>query len=165
MGKQKEFNIRGIRDQDIPWIKELMINQWGEERVAVHGDLYIPHELPGFIAINPPGEPIGLVTFFIDSGECEIVTLNSLEQNSGVGSALLSEVIKTAETAGCNRLYLITTNDNITAIEFYQKRGFVLVAIHRGAVDRARNIKPSIPMVSPAGILIKDEIELELSLT
>ena len=164
MGKQKEFIIREVQDQDISWIKDLTINQWGDELVAVHGDLYIPHDLSGFIAVNPSGEPIGLVTFIIDSGECEIVTLNSLETDRGVGTSLLSEVIKVAEGAECKRVSLTTTNDNIKALGFYQKRGFALVAIHRGAVDRARTVKPSIPLVSPAGIPIKDEIELELSL-
>lgn len=164
MGKQKEFIIREVQDKDLSWIKDLTIKQWGDELVAVHGDAYIPHKLSGFIAIKSSGEPIGLVTFIIDKKECEIVTLNSIEPNNGVGSALLSEVTKTAETAGCNRLYLTTTNDNIKALEFYQKRGFILVAVHRGAVDQARTIKPSIPLVSPAGIPIKDEIELEFKL-
>lgn len=165
MGKQKKFSIREIRDQDISWIRNLMIEQWGDELVVVHGDIYIPHELPGFIAIKPSGELIGLVTYVIGNEDCEIVTLNSIDKVSGVGSALLSEVINTAEGADCKRIHLTTTNDNIKALEFYKKRGFVLVAIHEGAVSKARKIKPSIPLVSPDGIPIKDEIELELSLS
>ena len=98
----------------------------------------------------------------MDSGE---LVFSLGETDRGVGTSLLSEVIKVAEGAGCKRVCLTTTNDNIKALEFYQNRGFALVAIHRGAVDRARTIKPSIPRVSPAGIPIKDEIELELSLT
>ena len=143
MGKQKKFNIRGVQDQDLSWIKDLTIKQWGDELIVVHDDLYIPHDLSGFIAINPSGEPIGLVTFIIDSGECEIVTLNSLETDRGVGTSLLSEVIKVAEGAECKRVCVTTTNDNIQALGFYQRRGFVLVEIRQGAVNQARNIKPA----------------------
>ncbi len=165
MGKKNKHNIREIQDQDISWIKDLMINQWGDETIAVHGNLYIPHELSGFIAIRPSGEPIGLVTYSIDNEECEIITLNSLEMDSGVGTSLLLKVKSIAEDAECKRICLTTTNDNLRALEYYQKRGFNLVAIHREAVNKTRKIKPTIPLVSPDGIPIQDEIELELLLS
>ena len=163
MGKKNKQNIREIRDQDISWIKDLMINQWGDETIEVHDNLYIPHELSGFIAISPSGEPVGLVTYLIDNEECEIVTLNSLEIDSGVGTALLLKVKNIAEDAGCKRICLTTTNDNLQALEYYHKRGFNLVAIYREAVNKVRKIKPTIPLVSPDGIPIQDEIELLLS--
>jgi hypothetical protein len=59
---------------------------------------------------------------------------------------------------------LITTNDNLHAIGFYQKRGFQMAAIHRGAVNEARKLKPSIPMIGAHGIPMRDEIELEMVL-
>jgi hypothetical protein len=60
---------------------------------------------------------------------------------------------------------LITTNDNIDAIRFYQRRGMRLVAVHRDAVDDARRAKPSIPMIGEYGIPIHDELEFELQLS
>jgi len=30
------------------------------------------------------------------------------------------------------RVFLITTNDNLHALDFYQRRGFELVAVHCG---------------------------------
>jgi hypothetical protein len=39
-----------------------------------------------------------------------------------------------------------------------------IVAVHKGAVDRARLLKASIPVVSDDGIELRDEIELELDL-
>jgi hypothetical protein len=59
---------------------------------------------------------------------------------------------------------LITTNDNLHAIKFYEKQGFRIIAVHRGAVDRARVLKPSIPLVAENGIELHDELELELIL-
>lgn len=58
-------------------------------------------------------------------------------------------------------MWLITTNDNTVALRFYQKRGFVLAAIHRNALEESRRLKPSIPLVGIDGIPIRDETELE----
>ena len=59
---------------------------------------------------------------------------------------------------------MITTNDNLNALRFYQKRGFELVAVHPHAVDEARRIKLEIPMLGEDEIPIRDEIELEMLL-
>jgi hypothetical protein len=56
----------------------------------------------------------------------------------------------------------VTTNDNVDALRFYQRRGFRLRAVRPGAVDDARRtLKPEIPAVGEQGIPIRDEIELE----
>jgi RimJ/RimL family protein N-acetyltransferase len=73
-------------------------------------------------------------------------------------------VKEVARQHGCQRVWLITTNDNLNALRFYQKRGFELVAVHRRAIDEARKIKPEIPLIGEYGIPIRDEIELEIAL-
>jgi ribosomal protein S18 acetylase RimI-like enzyme len=60
---------------------------------------------------------------------------------------------------------LLTTNDNLHALRFYQRRGFRLAALYPGALAEARKLKPSIPETGYHGIPIRDEIELEMSLT
>lgn len=67
-----------------------------------------------------------------------------------------------APAQGCKRLFLSTTNDNLEALAFYQKRGFRLIRVCPNAVDEARRLKPSIPLVAGNGIAIRDELELEL---
>lgn len=63
---------------------------------------------------------------------------------------------------GCIRLWVIATNDNVDALRFYQRRGFCLVAVHRGAIDRSStDLKPEIPVVGAYGIPLRDEIKLE----
>jgi hypothetical protein len=64
--------------------------------------------------------------------------------------------------ANCKRL--ITTNDNLNALRFYQKRGLALVAVHRNALEESRRIKPEIPLIGSDGIPLRDEIELEIML-
>ena len=75
---------------------------------------------------------------------------------------MIEEAGQLARRQGYSRLWVITTNDNIDALRFYQRRGFCLVRVYRGAVDRSRaSLKPEIPAVGAYGIPLRDEIELE----
>jgi N-acetylglutamate synthase-like GNAT family acetyltransferase len=107
---------------------------------------------------------VGLVTYRLAEGECELVTINSQRPGAGIGSALLEAVKEAAQKGGCRRLWLITTNDNLEALRFYQLRGFALVAVHRNALEASRRLKPQIPKVGQHGIPLRDELELELVL-
>jgi len=161
-------NIRALTLADRDRVVHHVAEHWGAEIVVVHGTVYCPAGLPGFIA-ETDGEVPGLVTFHIAgdviAGDaCEIVTLDSLRPGQGIGTALIEAVKAAALAAGCRRLWLITTNDNLHALGFYQKRGFRLVAVHPGAVDESRKVKPEIPLIGNDGIPIRDEIELELML-
>jgi N-acetylglutamate synthase-like GNAT family acetyltransferase len=106
-------------------------------------------------------ENVGLITVHIGEKECEITTLDSLDESIGVGTALVEAVENWAREAGIERLWLVTTNDNLEALKFWQKRGYELVSVHRNAIADARRIKPQIPITGLNGITIRDEIELE----
>jgi ribosomal protein S18 acetylase RimI-like enzyme len=119
--------------------------------------------LPGFIAENDGGEWLGYVNYEDRGGNVEVLALEALVQGQGVGAALLARTLVAVRDAGATRLWLLTSNDNIDALRFYQRRGFVLVAVHRDAITHARNtIKPEIGLVGHHGIPLRDEIELEL---
>jgi GNAT superfamily N-acetyltransferase len=149
---------------DREWVRSYISERWGADYVVVHGRVYSPHELPGCLAEDGAGNRVGLATYCVEGPSCELVTLNSDLERAGTGTALLARVIEIAREAGCRRLWLITTNDNMAAIRFYQKRGFRLVAVHRDALDLSRRLKPSIPAVGNDGIPLLDEIEMELNL-
>ncbi len=85
-------------------------------------------------------------------------------EKARIGTALIDAVKDVATMAHCKRLWLITANDNMAALRFYQKRGFLLVAVYRNAVEQSRRLKPEIPLVGIDGIPLRDEIELELLL-
>ena len=159
------FQIRPVDDtpDDRDWVADFVARQWGADTVVVHDTVYHPAALPGFVAWAA-GERIGLVTYHLDGDACEIVTLDSQRPGIGVGTALIGAVQRAAREAGCHRLWVITTNDNLDALRFYQKRGFVLVAVHRNAVERSRRSKPEIPLRGFYGIPLRDEIELEMPL-
>ena len=140
-----------------------MFDQWGSNIVVSRGVIYYPQNLPGFIALHED-KRVGLVTYNIIDESCEIVTLNSTNPSSGIGTALIEAVRDNAIKSACKRLWLITTNDNLNALRFYQKRGFVLVAVHRNALELSRRLKPEIPMIGYHSIPLRDEIELEMIL-
>jgi len=135
----------------------------GGPLIVSRGQLHDASELPAFIAWRG-SERVGLSTYRLEGEACELVSLDSLYPNQGIGTALTVAVADAARRAGCRRLWLITTNDNLPALRFYQRRGFVLAALHVDAVAASRRLKPTIPLLGWAGIPIRDEIELELQL-
>ena len=158
-----ELIIRATQEDDRPFMREFIARRWFGEAVIIHGQFFYPAELPGFIA-QQDNLVSGLITYQIRKPECEIVTLDSLMEGMGIGRQLIDKVKNTAIESGCDRLTVITTNDNLEAIGFYQRRGFRLQAIFPGAVEMARELKPTIPMTGNNGIPIWDEILLEMSL-
>ena len=127
------------------------------------GRAYEPEKLEGFVA-SQDGKLLGALTYRIDGDECEIVTVDSTKEGIGVGSSLIEAVRKKGQALQCRRLWLITTNDNLSALRFYQKRGFRLVAVYPDALEVSRKLKPSIPKIGKDGVPLRDELELEISL-
>ena len=160
----QQMSIQPVDPEDKTWMEEFYLQRWGSQRVVTRGELYIVAELPGFIAWKS-GIRIGLLTYHIADGQVEIITLDSLASNQGVGTALISETLSFARFSNYRRIWLITTNDNTPALRFYQKKGFHIAAIHQDAVEESRKLKPEIPLVGLDGIPIRDEIELQYILT
>lgn len=153
------MQIQVIEDYEI--FKKLIKLNWGSEIIVVHNTVYKPEDLKGFFAYDEDGNVIGMIGHIIKNNECEIVILESFKQNAGIGTALLNKIEEIAKKEGCDRIWLITTNDNLNALGFYQKKGFKIKAVYPGVIDEARKIKPEIPLIADNGIPIRDEIELE----
>ena len=154
--------VRPFREGDREWVRETLRELWGETVVS-RGAVHNPTALPGFVA-EEGGERVGLLTYRIDGADCEVVTIDAFPAGAGGGTALLDAAAAAAREAGCGRVWLITTNDNLRALRFYQRRGFRLVAVHPDALERSRELKPSIPEIGLDGIPLRDELELELTL-
>jgi GNAT superfamily N-acetyltransferase len=156
------MKIREKESKDRSWIERLLNERWGGEgRVIVHGEIFDARTLPALVA----GEQEGLATYQIrkvnDLISAELITLDALAAGRGVGTALIEELVSRLRAEGVNILRVTTTNDNLDALRFYQRRGFRIVAVRPGAVDESRRIKPSISAIGEYGIPIRDEIELE----
>ena len=140
------------------------IDYWGSPKMVISSGIFQCDELVGFAALNENGDIVGLITFVISGEECEIISLDSIEENKGIGTRLIQQSEQTAREQDCRQVKLVTTNDNLHALQFYQKRGYRLVHIYPNAVERARRIKPAIPLFAENGIPICDEIILEKTL-
>jgi GNAT superfamily N-acetyltransferase len=116
------------------------------------------------IAGDPAEDFAGLLAFSRDEAPiAEVVALNALAPGQGVGTALLA-ALPAKLGSGFTQLRLGTTNDNLDALRFYQRRGWRLAALRPGAVDQARAMKPSIPLIGAHGLPLRDEIDLVLDL-
>lgn len=158
------FTIEPFNDAHQSWAEDFMQREWGSLRQVTRGKLYRVLDYPGFVALVD-GQPQGIVTYCIEGRQCEVLILHSVVEGLGVGAALIDNVKAQAENAGCDRLWLITTNDNIHAFRWYQRRGFTIAAVHTNALEESRKIKPEIPLLGNEDIPLRDEIELEMPLT
>ena len=131
--------------------------------MVVHGIVIDMTKLPGFGAWAD-GKLVGLVTYSIAAGVCEIVSLNSDAPGQGIGTELIQRVKKAAKDQGCRTLTVTTTNDNLEALGFYQKRGFDMARFYRGSLEYTRRMKPQLPELGEHGIPLRHEIELEMYL-
>ena len=135
-----------------------LVDEWGDP-IRARGESYAIDECDIWVA----GAMAGAAAVSLrDAPTAELVAINAFTPYRGVGTALIAAI--TASLAGCEALRLTTTNDNLDAIRFYQRRGFRLLALRPGAVDQARILKPGIPEVGDYRIPIRDEIDLILDL-
>lgn len=185
--EEELFSIRPLQREDREWVAHFLDEHWGSTQMVTRGRILYGHLLPGFVAERPKPleegaepeeidddateenpivtmEKIGLLTYNVEDQECEIISLDSRMEGSGIGTALVNELVMAAKESKINRIWLITTNDNLPALKFWQKRNFCLVKVHSNAIEQARRLKPQIPITGIEGIPIRDELELEMSL-
>lgn len=147
-------------EADRAWLRDLWRERWTDVTMVSRGKVHHVDALEGVIAWDGDLR-VGAATYRREGRECEMVSLDAIEPRRGIGTALTAAVEAAAREHGCRRLWLITTNDNTDALRFYQRRGYRLRAVHPGAVDEARRLKPSIGRIGDHGIPIHDELELE----
>jgi ribosomal protein S18 acetylase RimI-like enzyme len=155
--------VRALRDDERAWAAAALRARWGGDVVVGSGRELRPADLPGVVA-DADGERAGLATYAIDDDGCELVTIDALTVGGGIGGALVEAVIEAARAAGCTRVHLITTNDNLPALRLYQRHGFVLTELRPGAIDKSRELKPQISATGHSGIPIRDELVLQRDL-
>ena len=159
-----KYEIVSLEEKDRKKVNTILINEWEATDIIIRGKVIDGTKLNGFIALKN-NEIIGLITYMLEANECEICSLNSFIENKGVGTALINKVKEYAKENKCGRIKLITTNDNIRGLEFYQKRGFTFSELYKNSIEGySRKLKPQIPLYADNGLPIRDEIELEITI-
>ena len=132
--------VSEITPADRDWVATTLVQEWTSTSVARGGELV---------------EAAGL---------SEVVAISTTRPRSGVGRALMERCFAEARATACRRVWVVTTNNNVAAIAFYQHVGLDLLALHRNAVRASRKLKPTIPVRDAEGVRIDHELEFELLL-
>jgi GNAT superfamily N-acetyltransferase len=159
--------VRPAAPADRAAVDAIHTQPWGGPYVVAHDTRYDLRSLPTLVAVGAPGAVdavAGALVWRLDERGLEVVSIAARSPGGGAGGTLLAGAVATARQHGARRLWLVTTNDNLPALRFYQRRGLRIAGVDIGAVDRARKIKPTIPTVGIDGIALRDELILELRL-
>ncbi len=155
------IRVRPATAADKPFIRAELRKWWGDETVVLRGEIYHPAEYEGFIAEYDSAEA-GLILLRFEGKRSEIMSLSASDESPPISSKLVAAAINRAREKGAQKMIVVTTNDNISALRFYQQLGFTIRDWRMNAVERSRAIKPKIPREGNYHIPIRDEIELEL---
>ena len=152
--------VEPITSQNRPLVVECIRRRWYTTTMVVRGELVDMTGMEGFLC-REKDFVTGLVTYRQGADFLEILSLDSFREGQGIGSRLLEAAVQEARRRGCRKVILITTNDNLNALGFYQKRGFDMTCLFYNAMEKARQLKPEIPLVGEHGIPLRHEIQLE----
>ena len=152
------MEIHSLDARDRAWADALVAEHFGSTRIVSRGRLHEAAMLPGLIAVRD-GERVGLLLYRPDGDQCELVVLISVLLRRGVATALVRSLCDRLPDLGGTQAWLVTTNDNVAAQSLYRSLGWSLLAVHRGAVTRARETKPEIPLLGEGDVPIEDELE------
>ncbi|MBE0418373.1 MAG: GNAT family N-acetyltransferase [Coriobacteriia bacterium] len=158
------MEVRSLESSDREWADALVAQHFGSPRVVSRGRLHDTAALPALIAFQED-VPVGLLMYRVEGDECELVVLVSERPREGIAIALVHALVEHLRVSGCARAWLVTTNDNFGARSFYESLGWRLAAVHHGAVTRARELKPEIPVFGENGVAIEDELEYEFDVS
>ena len=150
--------IRERGPADAAWINSFLRSRWDATTIAVHGEVIEAGRLPALITMAQDRQ--GLATYRRLDRDAELVTLDADPSGVGTGTALIEALVARLRADGCERLWLTTTNDKLSALRFYLRRDFRLIRVGLGAVDDARRLKPSIPTLGEYQIPMRDEFDL-----
>ncbi|MGE7216657.1 GNAT family N-acetyltransferase [Priestia koreensis] len=145
-------------ESDEQWIEQVLEEYWGGTTMVTRGTSHNLLQYPAWVA-KRGDQPSGVLIYRMEQNECEILLLQSFDKYKGIGTQLLSTFLQSVQHEA-ERIWLITSNDNLDALRFYQKRHFSLTHVNVDAITRARETKASIPLTGYYGIPIKDELQL-----
>jgi N-acetylglutamate synthase-like GNAT family acetyltransferase len=159
-----EFTVKAASKSEMEWIKELYVQTWGGDICVSRGKVQKVDDFTGGFIAKEGGKNIGFVTYIVTGTEMEITGLLSVRENNGIGSGLVKAVVELAKKQKLKKVALVTTNDNLHGIGFWQKRGFSLVKVYPNSMEYIRKIKPAVPLIGENSIPLRDELELEMIL-
>jgi GNAT superfamily N-acetyltransferase len=160
----EQVDIVPRRPADAAWIRGTFVREWHGDTVGLaDGGVMHADDVPALVAWRGD-ERAGLAAYLPVGEVCEVVALVARPTGAGTGTLLLEALADLARDHGCARLEVGTTNDNLDALRFYQRRGFHLTELHPGKMDEVRERKPEVPPIGEFGIPLRDVLVLRREL-
>jgi GNAT superfamily N-acetyltransferase len=153
--------VREATDADRAAARELFERDFGRTHIVAFGEVMDIDQMPALVA--QVHQDISGALAYRSLGEAlHVVALatDPMWQRTGVGGHLIAEAELLARRLAMKRLIVSTTNDNLPALYFYQRRGYKLTELVPGSV--IEHTKQSVPGF--AGIPVRDEVRLEKKL-
>lgn len=154
--------VREASPADAQAALELFERDFRRTTVLAFGEMMKLGDLPAIVA-EMKDEVAGALAYRLLPDALQIVALatDPMWQRSGVGGYLVAEAELMARKQELPRVIFCTTNDNLPALYFYQRRGYRITEVVPGAL--LPHIKPAFAC-GFAGIRVRDEIRLEKTL-
>jgi len=150
--------VREATDEDRTVVRDLFARDFGRTRIVAFGELMDLDQMPALVAVMH-AEPAGALAYRLLGDALHIVALatDPMWQRSGVGGYLVAEAELIARRLELGRVVVTTTNDNLPALYFYQRRGYRLT----GLVTNSMIVHTHQTPLGFAGIPVRDEVRLE----
>lgn len=151
--------IREGEEKDQAGIIELFERDFGYTNIVAFGEDVVIGGAPALVAWMK-GELAGALVYQLLPGALLILALatDPMWQRSGVGGHLVAEAEALARAKKRARVLVSTTNDNLPALYFYQRRQYHITEVVPGGV--LSHIKEP-GSKGFGGIALRDEIRLE----
>ena len=150
--------VREATDSDRAAARELFQRDFGRTKIVAFGEVMDIDQMPSLVAIRHV-DPSGALAYRLLGDALHIVALatDPMWQRSGVGAYLVAEAELLARRLNLSRLVVSTTNDNLPALYFYQRRGYRLTDLVPESVITHTHQQ----LAGFGGIPVRDEIRLE----
>ena len=158
MKKQLRFHIREASSEDKEIIRQLVRYFWGEDIQVSFGMKFLVAELPAFVAVVDR-HIAGFISYYDFNSEAILIVCAGVlpkYQGAGIGKALIKAVEDKARSLSKRKVLVSTTNDNLTALAFYQLLGFRIHEVASNVIAE----KHGKVHIGLFGIPIYDEIRL-----
>ena len=153
--------VRQATESDRAAARVLFQQDFGRTQIVAFGEVMDIDQMPALVALMHQ-EPSGALAYRLFGDALHIVALatDPMWQRSGVGGYLVAEAELLARRFNLDRLVVSTTNDNLPALYFCQRRGYRLTDLVPDSVI----IHTHQQTAGFAGIPTRDEIRLEKKL-
>jgi ribosomal protein S18 acetylase RimI-like enzyme len=155
--------VREAQAADGPAVRELFRRDFGHTVIVAFGEAVDLEGLPVLVA-EMRAELAGALAYRLLDAALHIVALatDPMWQRSGVGGYLVAEAELVARRLNRPQVLVSTTNDNLPALYFYQRRGYqISEVVPEGVLPHLRGVVAR----GFAGIPVRDEIRLVKPLT